>query len=133
MRETFHTQHLRLKEHSHENIVTNSAGHAKPMCCVLPPFGVFHCQRKAETTKTLASDMSVNQKPSHCYNLKNIWWRAEGENVKLHMAKHTKVLTLYLVFQIKFFRLQCVSLPIFLTFVIVKHLFLQETNNKKHY
>ena len=51
MREPFHKQHLLLKKHSHENIVTNLAWHAKPMSCVLLPFGALHFQRKAEITK----------------------------------------------------------------------------------
>lgn len=73
MRETFHTQHLLLKEHSHENIVANSAGHAKPMSCVLLPFGALRCQRKAQITKGV--DLKhVSHKSHHTIIIqKQIW------------------------------------------------------------
>ena len=51
MKETFHIQHLLSKEPSHENIATNSVGHARLMSCILLPFGTFHYWRKAKITK----------------------------------------------------------------------------------
>lgn len=46
MKETFHIQHLLLKEPSHENIATNSDS-----SCILLPLGALHYWRKAKITE----------------------------------------------------------------------------------
>lgn len=70
MKETFHIQHLLLKEPSHENIATNSVGHARLMSCILLPLEPFITGESGKSPKMLTLNALVNQKPSHFYNSK---------------------------------------------------------------
>lgn len=104
MRVTFHTQHLLLKEHSHEIIVANSADDVQPMSCVLLPFGVPHCQRKAKITKDVDLKPVSQPKAIKLLNFRSKFGgEQKKENIKPQMAKQAKILTLYLFFQIKSF------------------------------